>query len=225
VAVLEGEGRVPILFGTLSLPVPPNRSAYIARPDSVGEHATVVIGHDESGITPGLKAVARHLARHGYSAIMPDLVRPATSEDGFEWTVSDLADAVDSARIPGTDWASQSQIALLGVGMGGVAASIVAADEAVGGLILVGAVLDHDLLAAFEGRLLVLHGTDDEMAPAGEVRGLQESVGRGEWILYSGVASGFFDEGSPDFNAGAATDARQRTVAFLDDSFRAVPAT
>jgi carboxymethylenebutenolidase len=225
VAVLKGEGRVPILFGSWALPVPPNRSAYIARPDAAGEHPTVVLGHDESGITPGLKAVARHLARHGYSAILPDLVRPATSGDEFEWTVSDLADAVDSARIPGTDWASQSRIAILGLGAGGVAASIVAADERVSGLVLVGAVLDHDLLAAFDGRLLVLHGTDDEMTPVAEVRGLQESVGRGEWVIYSGVGSGFLDEGSPGFNAGAATDALERTVAFLDDSFLSASVT
>jgi carboxymethylenebutenolidase len=216
---------VPILFESWALPVPPNRSAYIARPGVAGEHPTVVIGHDESGITPGLKAVARHLARYGYSAILPDLVRPTTSTDGFEWTVSDLADAVDSARIPGTDWASQSRIAVLGLGAGGVAASIVAADEAVSALVLVGAALDHDLLTAFDGRLLVLHGIDDEMAPAGEVRDLQESVGRGEWVLYSGVGAGFLDEGSPGFNAAAATDALERTVAFLDDSLRSVPAT
>jgi len=224
VAVLEGEGRVRILFGSWALPVPPNRSAYIARPDAAGEHPTVVIGHDESGITPGLKAVARHLARHGYAAILPDLVRSAVSGDGFEWTVSDLGDAVDSVRIPGTDWASPSRIAVLGLGAGGVAASIVAADEGASGLILVGAVLDHDLLSAFDGRLLVLHGTEDEMAPVGEVRGLQESVGSGEWVLYSGVGSGFLDEGSPNFNAGAATDALERTVAFLDDSVRFIPA-
>ena len=219
-AVLKGEGRVPMIFGTSALPVQPNRNAYIARPDVAGEHPTVIIAHDQSGITPGIKAIARHLARYGYSVIVPDLDRGSASDgDGFEWAVSDLADGVESARTPGIGWASETRIAVFGIGVGGVPASIVAADSEVGALVLVGAALEAELLSAFGGALLVLQGTDDELAPADEVRDLQKSLGRGEWILYPEVGSGFLDESAEGFDAAASADALGRITGFLDQCF------
>jgi len=221
VAILKGEGRVPILFGTWVLAVPPNRSAYIARPDLEGEYATVIVAHDQNGVTPGVRAIARYLARHGYSVMVPDLTRGSRSGGGeFEWVVSDLTDAVDTARIPGTRWASDSRIAMIGVGVGGIAASIVAAEEAaVGVLVLAGAVLDADLLSESDAALLVLQGARDEMAPADEVRDMQQAVGRGEWVLYSGVGLGFLDEGSESFDAAVSADALGRAIDFLDRCF------
>ncbi|MEE9298083.1 MAG: dienelactone hydrolase family protein [Acidimicrobiia bacterium] len=224
-SVLKGEGRVPILFGSLALAVPPHRSAYIARPDVEGEHPTTVIAHDAAGITPASKAVARHLARHGYAVLVPDLMRgSAAGPDGFEWDVSDLVDAVDSARIPGTEWASGRRIALLGLGAGGVAASVVAAEAAVAGLVLVGSSPDPDILSAYSGALLVLHGAADEVVPADEVRAAQQAVGRGEWVLYGGVGAGFFDDGSEDHDPQAAADGLGRIVGFLDHLLRPVAA-
>ena len=219
-AVLKGEGRFPMIFGTATLPVPPNRTAYIARPDVEGEHPTVIIAHDQSGVSPGVKVIARYFARHGYSAIVPDLTRGSPSDDdGFEWAVSDLADGVESARVPGTDWASKSRIALLGIGVGGVPALIVAAESEVGCLVLVGAALEADLLSASGGALLVLQGADDELAPSDEVRELQQSLGRGEWILYPAVGSGFLDESSESFDAAVSADALSRITRFLDHYF------
>lgn len=217
-SVLKGEGRVPILFGTLALPLPPHRSAYIARPDVEGEHPTTVVAHDAAGITPGVKAIARHLARYGHSVLVPDLRRgSAAVPEGFEWDVSDLGDGIAAARMPGTEWASPGRVALLGVGAGGVAASVVAAaDPGVGGLILAGSSLDADILSRYGGALLVLHGTGDELLPAEEVRSVRESVGRGQWVLYGGVGPGFLDDGSEDHHSGAAADALERVVGFLD---------
>ena len=219
-AVLKGEGRVPMIFGTAALPVPPNRTAYIARPDVEGEHPSVIVAHDQTGVTPGVKVIARHFARYGYSAIVPDLNRGSMSDgDGFEWAVSDLADGVESVRIPGTGWAAESRIAVLGIGVGGVPASIVAAESEVGCLVLVGAALEAELLSAFGGALLVLQGADDELAPADEVRDLQKSLGRGEWILYPGVGSGFLDESAEGFDAVVSADALSRIIGFLDQCF------
>jgi dienelactone hydrolase len=215
-AVLKGEGRVPILFGSWALPVPPNRSAYIARPDESGSHATIVIAHDEAGITPGVKAIARHLARYGYSVIVPDLSRGQRQPEGFEWAVSDVADAVDSTRIPGVDWASDVLLLVLGIGAGAVPAAIVAIDEGLTDLVLVDGSLDADLLGSFHGELTVLHGGDDDRISADELRELHEAAGRGEWIIYPAIGRGFFDEGDPGFDPGAAADALERVVAVAD---------
>jgi dienelactone hydrolase len=215
-AVLKGEGRVSILFGSWALPVPPNRSAYIARPDESGTHPTVVVAHDESGITPGVKAIARHLARYGYSVIVPDLSRGQQAADGFEWVVSDVADAVDSTRIPGVEWASDVQLMVLGIGTGAVPAAIVAIEEELSDLVLVDGSLDADLLQSFGGALTVLQGGSDERVTPDELKELHSAMGRGEWIVYPSAGEGFFDEGAPGFDSGAAADALIRVVAIAD---------
>jgi dienelactone hydrolase len=224
-AVLKGEGRVPILFGSWALPVTPNRDAYIARPDVAGEHPTVVIAHDAAGITSGIKALARHMARHGYATLVPALDRGLGSDEGFDWAVGDLADAVISAGLPGTPWASDSKIALVGIGSGGIPAAIVAADESVPLLVLAGSSLDGQLIAETSGGLLVLHGLDDAVTPGDEVRRIQSDIGRGEWVLYSGVGAGFLDDGSSSFDPAAAADAIDRMVAAFDRTFGVVTAT
>jgi dienelactone hydrolase len=218
VAVLKGEGKVPILFGSLPLPVPPNRSAYLARPDVAGSFATVVVVPDDAGITPSIKALARHLARHGYAVFAPAL------RGDVDAAVADAVDAIVSARIPGTEWADGDRLAVVGIGTGGVTASIAAIEEEADALVLVAASLDRDLLRAFEGALLVLHGADDDAAPADEVRAIREEIDRGEWVLYGAVGSGFFDDASDGHDPGAASDAIDRLVAVLDSRFGAVAA-
>ena len=108
---------------------------------------------------------------------------------------------------------------MVGIGVGGVPASIVAAESEVGCLVLVGAVLEEDLLLEVGGALLVLQGADDERGPADEVRDLQKSLGRGQWILYPGVGSGFLDESSDGFDPAVSADALLRTTGFFDRCF------
>lgn len=216
-AVLKGEGRVPILFGSLPLPVPPNRSAYIARPDLAGAYATVVIACDEGGVTPGVKALSRHLARHGYAVLVPRL------REEVERAASDVGEAIASARVPGTEWADGDRLAVVGLGSGAIPAAIAAAEEGADVLALVDGSLDRDLLAPFEGRLLVLHGADDTVTPMDEVRSMREDLGRGEWVLYRGVGGGFLDDAAPEHDPEVASDVRERLVAVLDASFGAVP--
>lgn len=217
-AVLKGEGRVLILFGSLPLPIPPNRSAYIARPDLGGSYVTAIVACDTDGITPSIKALARHLARFGYAAIVTPL------REDFDRAVADLTDAVDSARIPGTAWADGDRVGIIALGSAAAPACVVAAEEDVSVLALVDGSLDADLLAGFEGRLLVMHGADDEVTPADEVRTMRQEIGRGEWVLYTGVGGGFFDDASESHDPGAAADVLDRLVATLDARFGAVPA-
>jgi dienelactone hydrolase len=216
VAVLKGEGKVPILFGSLPLPVTPNRSAYLARPDVAGSYSTVVLVPDDAGVTPTVKALARHLARHGYAVIAPVL------RDDVESAVGDTVDAIVSARIPGTEWADGDRVAVVGIGSGGVPASIAAAEEEADALVLVGAALDRDLLDAFGGGLLVLHGADDESAPADEVKAIRQDIGRGEFVLYGSVGGGFFDDASETHDPVASSDVFDRIVTMLDTRFGAV---
>jgi dienelactone hydrolase len=183
-----------------------------------GSFAAVVVAPDDAGITPSVKALARHLARHGYAVLVPSL------RDSVERAASDAVDAVVSARIPGTGWADGNRVAVVGIGAGGIPASIAAADEGADSLVMIGASLDRDLLDAFDGGLLVLHGADDEAAPIDEVKAIRSDLARGEWVLYSGVGTGFFDDASDSYDPGVAEDVLDRIVAALDARFGAVPA-
>ena len=57
---------------------------------------------------------------------------------------------------------------------------------------------------------------------ADEVKGLRESLDRGEWVLYRGVGGGFFDDASAAHDAAAAGDVHDRVVAALDARFGAI---
>jgi hypothetical protein len=86
VTVLEGEGRVPILYGSQALPSPPYPSVYLARPDLDGRYPPVVVVHE--AVTSSTKSVCRLLARHGYVAVAPDL---ANLESTVDWASARLA--------------------------------------------------------------------------------------------------------------------------------------
>jgi len=178
---------------------------------------TVVVACGESGITPGVKALARHLARHGYAVLVP------SPREGFELATADVAAAVRSTRIPGTPWADADRLAIIGIGDGGGPAAVVASDQEADVLALVDASLDADLLEGFGGNLLVLSGAEDAAAPAEEIRAIQQQLGVGEWVLYGGVAGGFFEDDSTTDDA-AARDASDRLVALLDERFGVIGA-
>lgn len=216
-SVIEGEGSFPILFGSLPLPIPPNRSAYLARPDLGGSFPTVVIAHGEAGVGPGVKALSRFLARHGFAVMAPELSREPAGDGGYEWTVSDLADAVAAARTPGTGWASGSRIALLGIGGGAMVAAIVAVEENVPALVLVGPYAVDVSLEGYRGRLLALTPLDPP--PRERLAAARTKAGRGRWVGYPGAAAGFLDEGAPGYDPAAASDALQRIISFLEEGF------
>jgi len=213
--VLTGEGRVSILYGTYSLPMPPYRSVYMSRPDLEGRYPAVVVVHGAPGLTPSVKAACRRLARYGYVAVAPDLYRGGAPEpDGLPAArvPTDLADVVDALDGYWTEWAADRR-AVLGLGAGGPhAARLAASDDSA--TILIGGTeaLDVDSLARGRGPFLVLISADD----AETVRGLHDSVGRGQWIRYGDAGSGFHDEGLPDYREASAEDAYRRVIEFLD---------
>ncbi|MEK7251625.1 MAG: hypothetical protein AAB198_00020 [Actinomycetota bacterium] len=194
VTVIPGEGRVSILYSSQPLPIPPHRSAYLARPDAVDVHPAVAISdaHDPS---PSLKTLARHVARYGYAAVVP----PGTKRD--------LAIAVDAFGGDWGDWSDGDRRAVVGIGSGaGIAAAV--AGERTLPLVLLSPTFDGFTLPVV-APLLVLT-TDPEEGSA------QRTSGAGRWVVYRGLAPGFWNDASPDYASAASTDALQRLVDFLD---------
>ena len=195
--VLEGEGRVPILYGIQALPAPPYPSVYLSRPDLDGRFPAVIVVHGGAGITSSAKSACRRLARHGYVAVagdpeVQDAAAVALAEDWGEWTTGRLA--------------------VLGTGDGMASAQALAVRQGAGLILLGGSgTVDRSGLGDGIGPILGLLAGDPE-----DVRSLHEAAGRGQWVRYGGAGPGFHDEGAGDFKAVAAEDAYERIVSFLD---------
>jgi len=237
-SVIEGEGTHPILYGTYTLPNGSSIVAHIARPDLGGTYPTVIVAHTARGLTSAVKALCRHLARHGFAVMAPDLYRgqgrrfddldaaAAAFADQGRGPVRALEAALDSARMPGTAWASGAQIGVLALGHGGIpAAAISATDEEIDALVLAYVPTDglDVTLAGTSVPLLGLYAGDDEVAPAAGARSLRSSLGRGEFRIYAGVGHEFMDDASETYDRGAADDALDRVRGFFG-SHLGVPA-
>jgi len=193
--VLEGEGRVSILYGSQPLPESPYPSVYLARPDAEGRHPGVVVAY--GGVTSSAKAACRRLARYGYAAVAAE--------------TPDLEGAMAALKGPWDAWTS-SRLAVLAVG-DAMAAGAAVADRHGSALILLGgaASVPVDPLRSGEHPILgLLAGASDDVAA------LHEAAGRGQWVRYGEVGVSFHDENSPEFASEPAEDAYQRVISFLD---------
>jgi len=230
--VLKGEGRFSILYASTRLPLGRNLAAYLSRPDAAGAHPTVIVAHPRSGITAHVKWVCRHLARHGFAAICPDLHRgaPPGEEPFFDAAGdgrlrADLVDAFETADADGTEWSDASRIALLGIGDGARAAVVGApAVPGLSAVALAGPSLltpgsgtsVPDGLALVDADVFAVVGEDDERAAAGLVEEARRAAPDSVWAVYRGVGAGFLDESEPGYDPEAARDAWRRIIEFLE---------
>lgn len=214
-ALIDGEGRVQILYGRTVLPSPPHRPVYLSRPDVAGLHPAAVVLHGADGQTPSVRALCRRLARYGYVAAAPDLVGGTISESPDR--VAD--EAVRVAETMRHGWASfcrPEPPAVIAIGASAVAGAGAAAE--IGGplAILGGPVTDLEaVLGAVRGPVLGLIA-DKPDGEGDAVRALHESTGRGEWAVFPTTASAFLDEDGDDFDYAVFEDMADRLVAFLD---------
>ena len=216
-SVLKGEGRNVILYGSTAVPTVRPLPLYSARPDVGGRHRVVAVARES--ITPSTKALCRRLARHGVGVVCPDLSGGGTGEDpAAERVAAGLETAFDFAV--GSGWGASTGGAMLGISAAGAAALRRVPDfvERIAVLAVpLGSADDNEApaasLAGLARPLLGLYGSDDEQAPADDVRALGSVTG--EWIIYPGAGAGFFDEGADSYLPEAAEDAFDRVLRFL----------
>lgn len=193
-SVIRGEGRVPILYGMHAMAAPPHRSGYLARPDAADRHPGVVItaGADPA---PSTRTLARHLARHGYAAVVPP------------GAIADLAAAVDALGGAWGEWSRADRRAVIGVGSGVDWATDLASRLRLPLVLLSPATPPQNLP----------EGVPVLMVTAGNVG---DPVGipspRGRRVVYRGLGPGFWDDTSDDYSAVAAADCHLRIIGFLD---------
>lgn len=237
--VLKGEGKVPILFGTVTLPAAGRQHrGYLARPDLSGEWPTVIVVPDVWGISPSIKDLCRKLARWELAAVAVDPFRgtgPAAVSDRDQASPrlaalaagldADLDDIVSFVTNRAGFWSSaEFGFGVLGVGSGAAPAARLAGRSSQVAVALVSAPLQPiaGMLATTSG-LLGLFGRDDAEVPIDEVIAARASLPHAELVLYEGVGTDFLDDGRPGYDPGAAIDAVERLVAFFIKHLPPIP--
>lgn len=224
-AVLAHEGAFSILYGPFGVPTGSGYApGYIARPDQFGRFPAALLAPDRGLVTSEVKDLARRLARRGLAVVAIGSARGGDDADDERVGV-DLDEAQQFLASDDIDWTYPEAIGLIGTGSGGRTVLIHAAYRPwVRAVVTLGGPLSGDeagehpvlgLLPHIAAPVLGLYGAEDEATPAGLVDEAQGSTPRGQWLLYAGAGSGFWDIDSPAYDPGAAEDAEARVTAFL----------
>jgi carboxymethylenebutenolidase len=194
---------------------------FLARPADFPPGPGVVVLMEGTGISPQLLRVCERLAAEGYAAIAPDLFHhlggsnPDRLPEQFlalrsEDALADIRTCVAELRQLGA-----TTVGVTGFCMGGRLTYEAAVDA-----------VDVEAAAAFYGArigrllgdprcpLLCFFGGTDEYIPAEEIAAV-EAHHPGRVVVYPQAGHGFMRDGSPSYDAAAATDAWRRLLDFF----------
>lgn len=207
---------------------------YLATPES-GSGPGVIVLQEWWGLVPHIKDVADRFAAAGYVALAPDLYKGESTQSpdeagrmmmalDIEQAAQDLAAAIEYLRH--LEATVGDKVGVIGFCMGGQLALLAATVNAVSPAIA--AVVDfygihpqvQPNFANLAAPILGIFGEQDHFVPVESVEHLVASVrsagGQITTQVYPNVTHAFFNDTRPEvYNAEAATDAWQRTLAFL----------
>lgn len=222
-AIAAGMADVPGATGTVR--------AYVARPVGEGRAPAVIVVHENRGLNPHIKDVARRLAKEGFVGLAPDLLSPlgGTPEDPdrARAMIGQLErDAVVGNLLAAMTWLAGDRqaggaVGALGFCWGGgmVNQLAVKAPELDAAVVFYGASPDPADVPSIRAPLLLHYAGLDQRINAGvpAYREALERAGKPHAIhMYEGVNHAFHNDTGPErYDEAAAKLAWQRTVAFL----------
>lgn len=230
-AVLPHEGTFSIMYGSFRVPVGSGyRPGYLARPDEAGKFPTVVALPGIGGLKSYEKELCRRLARRGFACLAVDLYPgddglTAYASQSDRAILSDIDEAHEFMESDDVFWAIPDRCAVLGIDVGGRFALIAGATRPwARAVVVVSTPLTGDENREFQVAdmlnhlavpVLAMYGTADPLIAPETIDAAQDRNQSGQWLLYDGAGHDFFDDGSPDYDAGAAADAEGRITQFL----------
>ena len=247
-SVLKGEGKHPILFGTVSVPVRTRtHTAYSARPDLQGAWPTVMVVGGAAGLTPPVRDICRRLARHGFAAIAPDLYAgkpPKPDVAAMEFAGADRAPMrrilTDIGRVllsgAGPWDTAEDGFGVLGVQEGARLAVETAVEFAsplalvAPNLVEASPGLDSDgneleappgAVAALPGLLepiMGIVGRDDSVTSLDQVHEAREAAPHSQWVLYPALGHDYWNDNADGFDLSGFTDTMDRLIEFFNKS-------
>jgi len=227
--LVAGDVEVPIQGGKIA--------AYRAFPDKGGPFPTILLGHDEFGVSEAMKDAARRLAKLGYFVICPnlfsrqadvskmtdmiDVMSQVVTKVVDAQVLSDLDATVDFAKKSGK--ADVGKLGMAGFSWGGRATWIYAAHnpKMKAGVVWYGYLnaprdpQGHSaisLASTIKQPILGLYAGKDDFIMGYDVETMKNGLKgtKSEIVTFPGVKHGFAAEGKPTFDAKTADDGWSR---------------
>jgi carboxymethylenebutenolidase len=205
-----------------------NLDAFLAKPAGAGMHPAVLVIHDNQGLNDGIRELAEHLASAGFVALAPDF----TSRLGGTRTPDQMAQAVgqlspnasvQDARaaltyLQNIPEVNSTRISTVGFGWGGWRALTLAisSPELYRAVIYCAAGPSQNL-DGVRAEILAHYAQLDFRTTGNALlieRTMSQAGKKFTYFVYPQVNRGFYAPG-PQYNAGAAETAWNRTLGFL----------
>jgi len=204
---------------------------YLVQPEAEGPFPSVLVMHENRGLNPYIKDVARRFAVAGFLALAPDGLAPIGGYPGnddegraMQRTLDQAKlrqDMVNSARYVRSHALSNGKLGATGFCWGGGTANFLATEmgeELNAAAPFYGGAAATDKVPAISTALQVHYAEDDErvnaMRPEFE-EALKANGVSYEMHIYPGTRHGFHNYSTPRYNPEAAQLAWERMVAFF----------
>ena len=227
--IAEGDPR--IATETVAIPGVAGLKGYLVTPKAAGKHGTVVVIHENRGLNPHIKDVARRVGIQGFVALGVDYLGPmgGTPEDvdkaAAMFATLKAEDALAGSRAAVAFLKGRSdgngKVGAVGFCWGGgqMNALAVAEPDLIAGVAYYGPQPPADKVPAIKAALLLHYGALDERIDAGipAYEAALKAAGKTyEIFVYPGANHAFNnDTNAARYNKEAADLAWSRTVAFF----------
>lgn len=205
---------------------------YLVRPEAEGPHPSVIVMHENRGLNPYIKDVARRFAVAGFLALAPDGLAPIGGYPGnddegrtMQRTLDQAKlrqDMVNSARYVRSHPLSNGKLGATGFCWGGGTANFLATqmgDELDAAAPFYGSAAVTDKVPAIKAAIQVHYAEDDPRVNAMRAEyeaALKANGVRYEMHTYPGTRHGFHNYSTPRHDPEAAQLAWERMVAFFE---------
>ena len=195
----------------------------------------ILVIHENRGLNPHIEDIARRLAVDNFIAFAPDALFPLGGYPGDEDKARDLFGRLDEAKtredllaaarylkgVPG----GNGKVGAVGFCWGGGMVNVLATrwPDLAAAVPFYGAAPPAGSVAAIQAPLLLVFADNDEYVNRswpGYEAALKAAGKRYEAHRYPGTQHGFNNDTTPRFDAAAAGQAWQRTVAFFNRTLR-----
>ena len=209
---------------------------YLVQPAQArGKQPTVLVVHENRGLSPHIEDIARRLALDGFIAFAPDALFPLGGYPGDEDKARDLfpkleqpkthADFIAAAQYLKTLPQGDGKVGVVGFCYGGTVANYLATQlpDLAAAVPFYGGQPSPEEAARIKAPLLLHYAGNDERVNAGwpaYEAALKAAHVSYQAYVYPGVGHGFNNDTTPRYDAAAAKLAWQRTVAFFNQHLR-----
>lgn len=205
-------------------------NGYFVRPAGVDKAPGVVVVHENRGLNPYIRDVARRVAKAGFVALAPDGLTSVGGYPGDDDKGRELQQSVDPVKLMNdffaaveflqTHGATTGKVGIVGFCYGGgvANAAAVAFPELGAAVPFYGRQPAAEDVAKIKAPLLIHYAELDERINAGwpaYEAALKAAGTRYEAYIYPGVNHGFHNDTTPRYDQAAAELAWDRTIAFF----------